>query len=166
MASSYNPVAELYSEHHGWLRGWLRKKLSCSDTAADLAQDTFVRIMAARRPFAEDLREPRAYLRVIANGLLVDHFRRRSLEHAYLEALAALPEATTISPEERLLILEALNRIDAMLDSLPSKVRTVFLLSQLEGLTYMQIATQLDISLRTVKRHMQQGFAECLVLML
>ncbi|WP_269147395.1 sigma factor, partial [Herbaspirillum lusitanum] len=35
-----------YSSHHGWLFGWLRKKLGCTHNAADVAQDTFVRIIA------------------------------------------------------------------------------------------------------------------------
>ncbi|WP_416390945.1 sigma factor [Alloalcanivorax xenomutans] len=38
-------VAVLYSDHHGWLLGWLRKKLGCSQHAADMAHDTFVRVL-------------------------------------------------------------------------------------------------------------------------
>ena len=30
----------LYADHHGWLSGWLRSRVGCSHTAADLAQDT------------------------------------------------------------------------------------------------------------------------------
>lgn len=162
-----NDFEDLYIAHHGWLSAWLRRKLGCSFDAADLAQDTFMRIIAShRRGTAADMREPRAYLRTVANGLMIDLFRRRSLEQAWLEALAALPEETAISPEERLLILEALQRLDALLDALPEKVRTVFLMSQLDGMTYAAIAAELGISLRTVKRHMQQGFAQCLTLML
>lgn len=157
----------LYLDHHGWLSGWLYRKLGCSHQAADLAHDTFVRLLTRSDDAREDqLREPRAYLRVIAGGLVVDHFRRRSLEQAYLEALAALPEAVGISPEDREVLLEALQRIDAMLDRLPPKVRKVFLLSQLDGLSYPQIAGRMGLSVRTVKRYMQQGFCQCLAIML
>ena len=52
-------MATLYGEHHSWLVGWLRRKLSGSDHAADLAQDTFVRVLSAQRPAM--LLEPRAY---------------------------------------------------------------------------------------------------------
>ena len=34
------PYERLYLEHHGWLLGWLRRRLECSETAADLAHDT------------------------------------------------------------------------------------------------------------------------------
>ena len=83
-------VNDLYCDHHGWLSGWLRKRLNNSFDAADLAQDTFVRVIKARN--ALEIREPRPYLSMIAKGLLIDLFRRRSLEQSYLEALAAMPE--------------------------------------------------------------------------
>lgn len=45
-----NLLEDLYSGHHGWLRSWLQKRLQCSETAADLAQDTFVRILLKEQP--------------------------------------------------------------------------------------------------------------------
>jgi len=166
-ATHGNDIAELYTAHHGWLRTWLHRKLGCSFDAADLAQDTFVRIVSSeRKEAASRMREPRAYLTTIAKGLMVDMFRRRALEQAWLDALASLPEETAISPEDRMVILEALQKLDSLLDALPEKVRTVFLLSQLDGMTYSEIAEQMNISLRTVKRYMQQGFVQCLTLML
>ncbi|GGI18596.1 sigma-70 family RNA polymerase sigma factor [Oxalicibacterium faecigallinarum] len=166
-ATHGNELAALYSAHHGWLRTWLQRKLGCSFDAADLAQDTFVRVASCeRQENAMQLREPRAYLTTIAKGLMVDMFRRRSLEQAWADALASLPENTAISPEERLLILEALQKLDSLLDALPEKVRAVFLMSQLDGMTYTDIAGQMNLSLRTVKRYMQQGFVQCLTLML
>lgn len=160
-------VSEIYVNHQDWLVKWLCRKLNCSYHAADLAQDTFVRLLSRGERFsAADLREPRAYLRVVAGGLVIDHFRRKDLEKAYLEALAALPEPTSISPEERELILETLQRIDAMLDRLPAKIRQAFLMSQIDGLTYAEIAAHMDISVRTVKRYMQQGFCQCLAILI
>ncbi len=154
----------LYSAHHGWLQGWLRKKLGCSEHAADLAQDTFLRLLASRRPLPA-LQEPRAYLTTVARGLLIDHFRREDIRLAYQQALAAMPEPLHPSPEERLLLLETLIRIDMMLDTLPPQTRQIFLLSQLHEKTYAEIATRMDVSLITVKRHMQKAFLACLTLL-
>lgn len=157
----------LYVQHRSWLLRWLSQKLGCSHRAEDLAQDTFVRLLGGRQSLsAQEWREPRAYLRVVANGLLIDYFRRRSLESAYLDALAQQGEPLEASPEEREIVMEALQRIDAMLDGLPDRTRRIFLMAQLEGLTYAEIAAALGISLRTVKRAMQEAFARCLSLML
>ena len=70
----------------------------------------------------------------------------------------------TPSVEERMIILETLHRIDAMLDGLVPRVRSAFLLSQLEGLGYSEIALRLNISERTVKRYMVQAFEQCILL--
>lgn len=159
MISADQPAASiirLYSDHHNWLQGWLRRKLGCAHQAADLAQDTFVRVMGQRR--ALDMSQPRALLTHIAKGLMVDHWRRQDVERAYLEAIAHLPEPQAPSPEVRLMTLEALYRIEAMLRSMPAKTAEIFLLSQLVGLTYPQIASRLGIALVTVKRHMRAGF--------
>lgn len=69
------------------------------------------------------------------------------------------------SPEQRALVLETLHEIDAMLDALPPIVRRTFLLSQLDGVKYEDIAQQLEISLTSVKRYMAQAFRQCLVAM-
>lgn len=160
------PVETIYKDHHSWLHGWLYQKVGCDQRAADLAQDTFVRLLQAQHKQTDFTPEqPRAYLRTVANGLVIDYFRRRSLENAYQEALANMPELTMISEEERLLIRQTVEQLDALLDRLPKRVRAIFLLSQLEGLTYQQIAEHEGVSLRTVKRDMQQAYVHCLTLL-
>ncbi|WP_420992989.1 sigma-70 family RNA polymerase sigma factor [Cupriavidus sp. 30B13] len=152
-------IHALYSDHHRWLQGWLGRKLGNAFDAADVAQDVFMRLLA--RPAAVEMREPRAYLSTIAHGLVVERWRRRELELAWLETLAALPEPEAPSPESRLLFLEALIAVDAMLDSLKPKVRTAFLLAQLDGLTCPQIATRLGVSLSTVERYIASALRHC-----
>lgn len=159
MSTPATCVRRVYADHHFWLRGWLQSKTGCSNSAADLAQDTFVRVLVRKRENERlDMQEPRAYLRVIAHGLMVDHFRRKSLEQAFLETLAQQPEPVAFSPLERETLLETLNEVDALLDRLPARARRSFLLSQLDGMTYDEIATQLGVSTRTIKREMKLAF--------
>jgi RNA polymerase sigma-70 factor (ECF subfamily) len=155
-------IDAIYREHHGSLLGWFRRRLGGASCAADLAHDTFVRLMVSRD--AQVLNEPRAFLRTLAHGVVVNHWRRQDIERAWLEALAVLPEPLAPSPEERLLALETLCRIDAMLDMLNPKARTAFLLAQLDGLGYAEIAAQLKVSQRMVKKYMAQAMLQCLLL--
>ncbi|WP_295460328.1 sigma-70 family RNA polymerase sigma factor [uncultured Pseudomonas sp.] len=159
----YGHIRTLYLDHHGWLRERLQRRLGCLGQAADLAQDTFVRLLA-REGELERLREPRAFLATVAQGLLANHWRRQALERAYLEALAARPEEVQPSPEDQALILETLTELDALLDRLPARVRQAFLLAQLEGLTYAVIAQRLGVSERMVKKYMAQAMLHCLEL--
>jgi len=147
----YFPTAieALYSDHHGWLKGWLLRRLGNAEQAADLAHDTFMRLLSSERvPVALD--EPRAYLTTVAQNLVSNHWRREKLEKAYLEALSQMPMA-----------LETLMELDQLLDGLPAIVKRAFLLSQLEGLSHARVAEALDISIPTVKRYLVKALQRC-----
>lgn len=156
-------LADLYRHHHGWLCHWLRQKLGCSHQAADVAQDTFIRVLTAR--VEAEIREPRAYLATIANRLVANFYRRQAIERAYLEVLATLPEAEVPSLEVQALCREALLEIDRLLDGLGPKVKQVFILAQCEELPYAEIARRLGISLRTVNNHMAKAMAHCCLML-
>ncbi|MGN8258566.1 sigma-70 family RNA polymerase sigma factor [Pseudomonas sp. SMSB3] len=151
-----------YRDHRGWLEAWLRRRMGNAWDAADLSQDTFMRVLTSAQPLAE-IREPRAYLLTVGKRLLSNLHQRRSVERAYLEALAQLPEHNLPSPEQRWILLETLQALDELLDGLKPPVRQAFLHSQLEGLGYEQIAERLGVSLRTVKRYMAQAYEHCLL---
>lgn len=149
----------LYHAHHNWLNGWLRRRLGCPHNAADLAQDTFMRVLTARE--APQINEPRAFLTTIAKRVLCNHYRRQDLERAYYEALAQMPELVAPSEEDRAIILQTLVELDELLDGLPRPVKRAFLLAQVDGLSYGEIAQALGISIATVKRHLNKAALRC-----
>lgn len=160
--SLQHAVHTLYEDHHRWLCGWLRQRLGCIDHAADLAHDTFIRVLTQRK--APELREPRAYLSTVARSLMIDMFRRRAVEQAYLDTLALIPEPVAFSPETRTLIIETLMEIDRMLDGLGGRTREIFLMAQLDGLSYVEIGRRLNVSVNTVKKHAVRALTHCLLL--
>ncbi|WP_236179416.1 MULTISPECIES: sigma-70 family RNA polymerase sigma factor [Pseudomonas] len=153
---------DLYRDHRGWLENWLRRRMGNAWDAADLSQDTFLRVLGSSQALV-DMREPRAYLLTVGKRLLSNFYTRRSLEQAYLNALAQFPEDCVPSPEQRWILLETLQALDELLDGLPRAVRRAFLWSQLEGLGYREIAERLQVSERTVKRYMAQAYEHCLL---
>ncbi|GGB99360.1 RNA polymerase sigma factor [Oxalicibacterium flavum] len=159
---AHQQLATLYSDHHGWLQSWLRGKLGNAGDAADLAHDTFLRVLVARNAAA--IQQPREYLATIARGLVTDRFRRQAIERAWLETLAAQPEPQAVSPETRAIVLETLVAIDRMLDDMGTRAREIFMLAQFEGLTYAQIGARLGISITTVKKHLVRALTHCLIL--
>ncbi len=155
-------VETLYCDHHGWLQGWLHRRLGNASDAADLAQDTFVRLLIkpASRGF-NSFGEARAYLRTAANGLCVDLWRRREIETAWLQTLAAMPEAAAPSPEHQAIVIETLLEISRMLEKLSEKAAMAFIMAQVEGMPYRDIAAQLSVSERMVKKYIAQGMLQC-----
>lgn len=158
---SYDEVASLYTQHRPWLLGLLRQKLSCDQKAMDMVQNTFLKLLL-KRDKVKEISEPRAYLSTIAYGLINDHWRRQHLERAYLASLEQLPEDFYPSAEQRYEALELLITLDTMLDRLDERPREAFLLSQLEGWTYRDIASHIGVSERMVKKYMAQVMLQCL----
>lgn len=157
--SDTTALDSLYRAHHGWLQAFLRRRLGRADSARDLVHDVFLKLLA--REDAIGIREPRAFLTTIAQRVLVSHWRRAQLEQAYLDALAALPEASAPSEEARTVLLETLYEIDRLLDGLPRVVKRAFLLSQLDGMGQAEIAVELGVSLATVKRYLVTAARQC-----
>lgn len=157
--TSGEPVDRLYQDHSAWLQGWLRTKLGNAWDAADLAHDTYLRILRHdTRPAAEDSKR---YLVQIASGLVIDLFRRRSIESAYLDALAHLPEAEAPSEETRLLAIEALMELDRILYGLAPKARQAFLLCKVDGLSYRDVAEALGVSVSSVEKYIAAALQAC-----
>ena len=153
-------VGGLFRSHYQWLCTRLRRHLDSSAHAEDIAADTFVQLLTS--PGVVPIRQPRALLTTIAQRLMYQLWRRRDLERAYLDALQLDDVYEAPSPEDLAQMIEALQCIDQLLDGLPAKVKATFLLSQVNGLTYPEIAAELGISQRSVSDYMTKAVNRCL----
>lgn len=157
---SSSKLGFFFSDHHRWLLNHVHRQLRNHAEAQDTAADAFCQMLVARVD-PDSIEQPRAYLSTIARRLIFDRHRRRKLERAYIERLATLPEALAPSPEDQLLLIEALVAIDRVIDGLPMVVKATFLYSQLDGMSYVAIAEKLGLSERTVSRYMKQALRQC-----
>jgi RNA polymerase sigma-70 factor (ECF subfamily) len=160
-----NPLANLYRNHHGWLHGWLRRRLGCTHQAADLAHDTFVRLIASRtRQRFDSIAEARAYLRTTAQNLCIDQWRRQEIERAWLDSLAAVPEAHYPSAERQAIVLQALEEVGAMLHSLSPRAARAFTLAVICDMSDDAVGAELGVSGRMVRKYVAQAMTACLTL--
>ena len=127
-----------------------------------MAQDTFARILATRESVGA-IREPRAYLSTTARRLMIDQARRRQIESAYLQELMLTVDTLQgfQSPEQLHATLQALEQIAFLLEGLAEKPRQAFVLYYLDDLTQRQIASQLRLSERTVRKYLIQALLHC-----
>ncbi|MBW3695037.1 sigma-70 family RNA polymerase sigma factor [Vibrio sp. T187] len=157
-------IDNMYQEHHGWLSLYIQRRLSCPEATADLVQDTYLRLLV--RGKLPEQKDSRRYLTHIAKGLVIDVYRRRKIESAYLELLEQEPEQVSGSPESQLLVVEALVEIDTLLHRLPNKARQALLMRQLDGMSYKQIATELNVSISSVEKYVAKALQSCLLVAL
>lgn len=158
-------LEHFYSEHHRWLKTWLVRRLGNECDAADLAQDTFVRVLfGGSRPVFHSLGQTRAYLRTTAGRLCINLWQRQEIERAWQETLAALPADHYPSAERQALVLEALEEVSSMLRTLAPKVAKAFLLAEACQMTNEEVAKKLGVSERTVRTYIAQAMLACLKL--
>jgi len=148
-------IRVLYDVHNGWLNAWLRKRLGCPHRAADVAQSTFLRMLAARTVVAE-LEQPRAWLSTTAQRIIIDEARRDRIERSYLAELAALPEQTHPSPEQVFAAVESMMRLCVALEFVSPKARLAFVRHYVDGATHAAIAAELGVSTRMVQKYLAQ----------
>lgn len=153
----------LYRDHHGWLYNWLRGRLGDAADAADLAQDAFLRLLVRPREF-DGFDGERAYLSTMARGLCVDLWRRREIERAWLAVQAGRPEAVHPSAERHAIVIETLCEIDAMLRRLPWRTAEAFLMAMAYGMSDAEIAAELQVSDRMVRKYVAQAMLHCISL--
>ena len=154
-------ITTLYMDHHAWLQGWLGRRLGNAADAADLAHDAFLRLIARPCRF-DSAPEARSYLRAMANGLCIDLWRRRSIEQAWLDTLAAQPEAVLPSAEHQAIVLETLYEIDTLLLSLPPRAAQAFVMAVACNMSYREVAAELGVSVRMVAKYVARATLHCL----
>lgn len=142
-----------------------------ADEAADLTQETFLSALKAIKSFRGDS-ELKTWLFRIA----VNHSRNRfrwwkrrkrdvtvSLDAPIGDSEAPVSETiqgTETSAEENVLRLEREAAIRKALVELPEIYREAIVLCDIEGLTYDEIASALDINIGTVKSRIARGREE------
>lgn len=143
------------------LWAFLRRRVASSETAADLAQEAFYRLMRNGGKAAPD--DARAYLFRTAANLAIDHrraIRRSRIESGEEAAIAAYPDPAP-NAEAHSLSREELALLERAIADLPPRGREIFILHKLEGLSYGEIAERLRISKNTVMVHMTRSLAQC-----
>ena len=144
----------LYRRHNDAVFRYLLRLCQHRDTAEDVFQDVWGKIVKARdsyRPTAKFT----TFLYRVAHNCFIDHIRRnkRHTQTADVEPdtqpnPADLPEVET----ERSL---ARRRLEAALQELPEEQRDVFLLSEEAGLSLDQIASVTDSNRETAKSRLR-----------
>jgi RNA polymerase sigma-70 factor (ECF subfamily) len=144
----------LYSRHKDAVFRYLLRLCQHRDTAEDVFQDVWGKIVKARDSYRPTAKFS-TFLYRVAHNCFIDHIRRNK-RHTQTAAVdpdsqpdpADLPEVET----ERSL---ARRRLEVALQELPEEQRDVFLLSEEAGLSLDQIASVTDSNRETAKSRLR-----------
>ena len=128
--------------------------------AADLVQDTYLRVMG-RISMSRFDGEARAYLFQTATNLARDHHRRQKFRsHAPLdEAPEDSLRADELGPEQIISANQVTDALRLAIREMPEDARAVFVLARSRELSYEDIAKRLRIGRRTVERRVAEAVA-------
>ena len=157
-------LAHYYRELLRFLQGTVRDR----DTAADLAQESYARVLAVQQS-GEAITEPRALLYRTARNLVIDQYRRSEVRGTYAAAegdssvdavdLTAGPEA--LEPEVAAMSSQTVDALLTAIEGLPLGCREAFILHKFDGLSQAEVARQMGISVTMVERHIRLGMQAC-----
>lgn len=156
-------IANLYRSHFGLLRGFLEARTRCRETAAELVQETFIRMMG----LGEQPQNPVGYAYQVAHNLAVDH-ARQGRSHQCIECDEAMLEAipdTQANVESIVYQSQRLRLIEAAIAELPPQCRRAFVLHRFGNMTQIEVSTELGISRQMVERHISKALAHLRVRM-
>lgn len=150
-------VARYYRE----LLNFLARSLQDRDAAADVAQESYARLLAVQRS-GETIAEPRALLYRTARNLVIDQHRRTSVrgeaDDSSLDTLAAPP---AFEPEVAAASAQSVHAMLATINALPLRCREAFVLHKFDGLSQQEVAQQMGISLKMVEKHLKLALQAC-----
>jgi len=154
----------LLERYYRELLNFLHRQVSDRDTAADLAQESYARVLAVQHA-GRDVLDGRALLYRTARNLLVDQHRRNAVRrHEPLDAIteADQPHALAhLQPENVLASQQVQRAYIGAIEFLPPRCREAFVLHVFDELTHAQIARHMGISVSMVEKHVVRGMLAC-----
>ena len=144
---------------------FLTGRIRCPEAAADLTQETFLRLHHFVKEAPPDNARALAYR--IAINLATDYHRKIKVrENVVVDVEPDLLANTSMSlapgPEQIVMDRQRLQQFHDVLDELPINCRTAFLLHSIDGLTYEEIAVHMGISDSTVYKYLTKAINHCI----
>ncbi len=152
------------TRHYQELLGFCLCKAKDEDSAADLVQESYARVLSMQQS-KESILDPRALLRQVALNLKIDMDRRQdvrqhdNIDHLDESSMPALP--VHLQPEEVYASAQMAETYLKAIENLPKRCREAFCLYAFDELPSKEIAQHMGISLSMVNRYISRGKLVC-----
>jgi RNA polymerase sigma-70 factor (ECF subfamily) len=146
---------DLFRQHGARIFCYFKKYVKQTAIAEDLLQEVFANLWAKRDRLLKE-KNITAYLFVSARNQLYNHLRQAIAA----ETITLQEDAGPLSYEhvaENIAYKETQATYYEALSALPPQRRKAFILSREQGLSYQEIAQQMNISPRTVEKHISEA---------
>lgn len=147
----------LVNQYHHKLCVYVYSLTKDNDLAEDIVQNVFMAIWNKKHKLKEEF-VMKSYLYKSVYNEFIDQYRKEKsvlpLEKKHFDALSSIVEDEDENSLEKLIKL-----VKKEIENLPPKCKQTFLLSKQDGLTNVEIAEFLNVSIKSVEAHMTKAFS-------
>jgi len=144
---------QLFKLHFHKLLSFASRYTSDAELAKEMAMDVMFKVWQKKDELANDSQSLKPFLFHLLKAAIVDQFRKKSLSFLPVEQMLVEPVSRERS-DDRINYLELNSLYQESLTCLTPKRRLVFEMRQQQGMSYKEIADELNISSKTVNRHL------------
>ena len=153
-ATAVSAFERIFHKYYPMIFGFIRGMLKDDGVAEDIAQDIFTKLWINRFRLAEDT-SIKAYLSVLARNEALNVLKSKRVKSIVLQPDVQEPKTTELSTDDWYNYLETSDRLRDDIEAMPPQRRTIFKMSRYENLSNIEIAIRLNLSVRTVEKHIQ-----------
>lgn len=168
MDSSQANIHDLFLQHRDSLVRTLVRMVGCHQTAEDLTQEAYLRVVHATA--AGGVTYVRPFLYQTARNLALDHLRKEKVRKRTdsvvedEEAIAQVP-ASHPTPEQATATRQQVDQLITALAGLSERRRQILILHRFHHWTYERIAVHLGLSRSAVEKNLREALAHLLAVM-
>ena len=146
----------IFSLYHKRIYNFCLRLYQSSDDAEETVQKVFVALWEQRVQVDEN--KPLAsYLYTIARYMVYQDFRQQVYKKAAFDYFILNSIDLNESTKDEVLYNELLSFLESVIEKLPERQREIFKLSRFSGLTYRQIADNMNITENTVDTQIRRA---------
>lgn len=153
--SSDNIITRSYEEYHQVILNYITYRITHRYEAEDLTQDVFVRLLDYKQMLRPDT--VKYFLFTIARNIVTDYIRRYYKKQEIDSYLYDFTATSTNETEENIIVSNLMEMEQMRLEAMPEQRRLVYALNRFEDKSSPEIATELNLSCRTVENHLFLG---------
>ena len=153
---SITAFERIFSLYHKGIYNFCLSLHQSSDCAEETVQKVFVALWEQREQVDEN-NPLGSYLYSIARYMVYQEFRHQVYKKAAFDHFTYNLIDTNEPTKDDILFNELLTFLESLIERLPERQREIFKLSRFEGLTYKQIAEQLNITENTVDTQIRRA---------
>lgn len=147
---------KLFSEYGKRLYHFAYGYLKSKEEAEGVVQEVFLKIWKNRKQINPDL-SFKAYLFKIAYHYILELFEQNTRQQAYRHTIIEEAIEFTDETNEVLNYHFLLEKVETLIQKLPSRQKEILLKRKKDGIPVKEIATQLGISPKTVENHLTEA---------